>query len=199
MKLVLKGGRVVDPANGRDGEFDVLIENGRIARIGKSLPADGADVLTLKPGWIVAPGLIDIHVHLREPGQEHKETIATGVASAVAGGFTRKNSIVVSAYSRGIGAPVVGKRKTCRVFCAEKIGQQAASLGLPKSGRFRDRRRRPSLRRQGRRRYVLFDQVPKRCREQERDQLRAPVFQNQCLHICCAIRSPRSVGGRSPE
>jgi len=88
MKLVLKGGRVVDPANGRDGEFDVLIENGRIARIGKSLPADGADVLTVKPGWIVAPGLIDIHVHLREPGQEHKETVATGTAAAVAGGFT---------------------------------------------------------------------------------------------------------------
>jgi dihydroorotase len=88
MKLLVKGGRVVDPANGRDGEFDVLIENGRIARIGKSLPADGAEVLTVKPGWIVAPGLIDIHVHLREPGQEHKETIATGVAAAVAGGFT---------------------------------------------------------------------------------------------------------------
>src|SRR6186713_2272161 len=88
MKLLLKGWRVVDPANGRDGEFDVLVEDGRVARIGKSLPADGAEVLTVKPGWIVAPGLIDIHVHLREPGQEHKETIATGVASAVAGGFT---------------------------------------------------------------------------------------------------------------
>src|SRR6476646_9036786 len=88
MKMLLKGGRVVDPASGRDGEFDVLIENGKIARIGKSLPVDGADVLVVKPGWIVAPGLIDIHVHLREPGQEHKETIATGTASAVAGGFT---------------------------------------------------------------------------------------------------------------
>jgi dihydroorotase len=88
MKLLLKGGRVVDPAAGRDGEFDVLIEGDRVARIGKGLPAEGADVLQLKPGWIVAPGLIDIHVHLREPGQEHKETIATGAKSAVAGGFT---------------------------------------------------------------------------------------------------------------
>src|ERR1043166_2958414 len=87
MQLLLKGGRVVDPAAGRDGEFDVLIEDGRIARIAKSLPVDGADVISVKPGWIVAPGLIDIHVHLREPGQEHKETIATGTASAVAGGF----------------------------------------------------------------------------------------------------------------
>jgi dihydroorotase len=88
MKLLVKGGRVVDPANGRDGEFDVLIEDGRVARVGKSLPAEGVEVLAVKPGWIVAPGLIDIHVHLREPGQEHKETIATGVAAAVAGGFT---------------------------------------------------------------------------------------------------------------
>jgi dihydroorotase len=87
-KLLLKGGRVVDPAAGRDGEFDVLIDNDRVARIGKSLPADGADVFEVKPGWIVAPGLIDIHVHLREPGQEHKETIATGALSAVTGGFT---------------------------------------------------------------------------------------------------------------
>jgi dihydroorotase len=87
-RLLLKGGRVVDPAAGRDGEFDVLIEGDRIARVGKALPADGADVFDVKPGWIVAPGLIDIHVHLREPGQEHKETIATGTASAVAGGFT---------------------------------------------------------------------------------------------------------------
>ena len=63
---------------------------GRADRAGsaRTLPADGADVVALKPGWIVAPGLIDIHVHLREPGQEHKETVATGAASAVAGGFT---------------------------------------------------------------------------------------------------------------
>ncbi|HEX6464618.1 MAG TPA: amidohydrolase family protein, partial [Vicinamibacterales bacterium] len=88
MKLLLKGGRVVDPASNRDGEFDVLIDGGRIAKIDKGLPADGADVLPLASGWIVAPGLIDIHVHLREPGQEHKETVATGTASAVAGGFT---------------------------------------------------------------------------------------------------------------
>jgi dihydroorotase len=88
MKVLIKGGRVVDPGSGRDGEFDVLVEDGRIARIGKSLSAGGAEVFEVTAGWIVAPGLIDIHVHLREPGQEHKETIATGVASAVAGGFT---------------------------------------------------------------------------------------------------------------
>jgi dihydroorotase len=88
MKTILKGGRVLDPASGRDGEFDVLIEHGTIARIGKDLPVDGAEVFEVKRGWIVTPGLVDIHVHLREPGQEHKETVATGAAAAVAGGFT---------------------------------------------------------------------------------------------------------------
>jgi dihydroorotase len=87
-KLILKGGRVVDPAAGVDGTFDVLIEDGVIRKLGKSLPVNGAEVLELPKGAIVAPGLIDIHVHLREPGQEHKETIATGTGSAVAGGFT---------------------------------------------------------------------------------------------------------------
>jgi dihydroorotase len=87
-KLLLKGGRVVDPATGRDGQFDLVIENGLVRQIGKDLPVDGAELFDLPTGAVVAPGLIDIHVHLREPGQEHKETIATGTASAVAGGFT---------------------------------------------------------------------------------------------------------------
>ena len=88
MTVIVKGGRVVDPATGRDGAFDVLVEDGRIARVGRDLPVNGAQVIEVPGDWIVAPGLIDIHVHLREPGQEHKETIATGSASAVAGGFT---------------------------------------------------------------------------------------------------------------
>jgi dihydroorotase len=89
MTLLLKGGRVIDPASGRDGEFDVLIAEGRIARVGRGLPAgEAAQILEVPSGCIVAPGLIDIHVHLREPGQEHKETIASGAAAAVAGGFT---------------------------------------------------------------------------------------------------------------
>src|SRR5438876_7701146 len=88
-KCLLKGGRVVDPANGRDGTFDVLIDGGRIAKVGRDLPVDaGVAVIEIPPGIIVAPGLIDMHVHLREPGQEHKETVASGTAAAVAGGFT---------------------------------------------------------------------------------------------------------------
>jgi dihydroorotase len=88
MNLLLKNGRVVDPVSGKDGHFDVLIADGRIARVGKDLPANGARVVDVPASAVVCPGLIDMHVHLREPGQEHKETIATGVASAVAGGFT---------------------------------------------------------------------------------------------------------------
>ncbi|HEV3215994.1 MAG TPA: dihydroorotase [Vicinamibacterales bacterium] len=88
MKRLLKGGRVVDPVNGRDGAFDVLIDGDRISRIARNIPADGAHVIDVPAGFVVCPGFIDMHVHLREPGQEHKETVATGVASAVAGGFT---------------------------------------------------------------------------------------------------------------
>jgi dihydroorotase len=88
-RQLLKGGRVVDPAGRRDGDYDVLIEDGRIARIGKNLQAESeTSVVTLPRGLVVCPGLIDMHVHLREPGQEHKETVATGTAAAAAGGFT---------------------------------------------------------------------------------------------------------------
>jgi dihydroorotase len=88
MKTLLKGGRVIDPVNGIDGERDVLIDGDRIARVGRDLPVNGAKVVEIPTGLVVCPGLIDMHVHLREPGQEHKETVATGTASAVAGGFT---------------------------------------------------------------------------------------------------------------
>jgi len=88
MSTLIKGGRVVDPSAGRDGAFDILIEGDRIARVDRGLPANGAQVIEVPQGCIVVPGLIDIHVHLREPGHEHKETIASGTASAVAGGFT---------------------------------------------------------------------------------------------------------------
>jgi dihydroorotase len=88
MKRLLRGGRVVDPVNGIDGVHDVLLEHDRIAAVGRDLPVDGASVVEVPSGFVVCPGLIDMHVHLREPGQEHKETVATGVASAVAGGFT---------------------------------------------------------------------------------------------------------------
>ena len=88
MKRLLKGGRVIDPANGIDGRRDVLIDGDRVARVDQDLPADDAAVIEVPAGFVICPGFIDMHVHLREPGQEHKETVATGTAAAVAGGFT---------------------------------------------------------------------------------------------------------------
>jgi dihydroorotase len=88
-RLLLKGGRLLDPVNGRDGAFDLLIEGDRVARVGRDLPIEAdTRVVELPADVLICPGLIDMHVHLREPGQEHKETVATGTASAVAGGFT---------------------------------------------------------------------------------------------------------------
>ena len=86
---MLKGGRVVDPAAGLDGVADVLIRDGRVARVGPDLEAEpGAVVIDVPAACVVCPGFIDMHAHLREPGAEHRETVATGVAAAVAGGFT---------------------------------------------------------------------------------------------------------------
>ncbi len=88
-RTIFKGGRVVDPANSIDGVADVLIEAGRVTRVGPDLKIESDTVVIEIPrGGVVCPGFIDMHVHLREPGYEHKETVATGVAAAVAGGFT---------------------------------------------------------------------------------------------------------------
>ncbi|MGH9658032.1 MAG: dihydroorotase [Bryobacteraceae bacterium] len=86
-RLLLKNGRVIDPASGFDGVADVAIEDGRIAAVAPGLDASGAAVLDAT-GLIVAPGFIDMHVHLREPGFEHAESIETGSRAAAAGGFT---------------------------------------------------------------------------------------------------------------
>ncbi len=91
MKRLLKGARLVDPASGIDGIRDILIDGDRIAEVGLDLPAPetgAVAVVDLGPGVVVCPGFVDMHVHLREPGYEHKETVASGVAAAVAGGFT---------------------------------------------------------------------------------------------------------------
>lgn len=89
MNILIKNGHVIDPANKVDEKLDVLLSDGKIARLGKAgtISANGAQVIDAA-GKIVVPGLIDMHVHLREPGFEYKETIKTGTAAAKAGGFT---------------------------------------------------------------------------------------------------------------
>ncbi len=96
-RQILRGGRVIDPSRGIDEELDILVEEGRIAKLGKNLAPAGAGnrkktggdagVIDLR-GKLVVPGLIDMHVHLREPGFEYKETIRSGSEAACAGGFT---------------------------------------------------------------------------------------------------------------
>jgi dihydroorotase len=87
--LLIKGGHVIDPANRIDGPMDVLLRDGRVAEVASTNKLrGGADEKFDARGLTVAPGFIDLHVHLREPGQSYKETIASGTAAAAAGGFT---------------------------------------------------------------------------------------------------------------
>lgn len=88
MSLLIRNGRVIDPANGVDAGADVLIADGAIQRVGPSLPAPANAEILDAAGKVVCPGFIDMHVHLREPGHEYKETVATGTRAAAAGGFT---------------------------------------------------------------------------------------------------------------
>jgi dihydroorotase len=118
--LLLRGGRVVDPATGLDDHLDVAIEGGRVSGLSPvDLEADrgpgGAEVIDCR-GLVVAPGLVDLHVHLREPGEEHKETIETGSRSAAVGGYT---AICAMANTRPVtdGAAVVSEVRE-RAFAA---------------------------------------------------------------------------------
>src|ERR1041385_5368628 len=86
MNLLIANGRVIDPSQELDAKLDVLVEDGVIARVDKKIKRN-VEVIDAE-GLVVVPGLIDLHCHLREPGQEHKETIATGTRAAVAGGYT---------------------------------------------------------------------------------------------------------------
>lgn len=88
MAILIKGGRVIDPASGFDSVCDVLIENSKITKIGTGLAVPSDATIISAEGKIVAPGLLDMHCHLREPGQEYKEDIESGTRSAACGGFT---------------------------------------------------------------------------------------------------------------
>ncbi|MBX5481064.1 MAG: dihydroorotase [Myxococcaceae bacterium] len=135
--LVIEGGRLIDPANGIDGVRHLLLRDGvvELASEGPIVPPPGARVIAAAGKWVL-PGFIDLHVHLREPGQEGKETIATGCRSAVAGGFT---SIVampntVPPIDTGLLVKFVAERgreaKLCRVYPSGAItrGQKGEQL-----------------------------------------------------------------------
>lgn len=98
MALLIKNGRLIDPKSKRDEVVDVLIESNKISKIASNLTVENAEIIDAT-GLVVAPGLIDVHVHFREPGQTHKETIHSGAKAAAAGGFT---TVVMMANTKPI-------------------------------------------------------------------------------------------------
>ena len=150
MNWLLKGGRVVDPATGRDGLFDIVVADGRIAAVRPAAPRRGkAAARPAVPkgtrvvdvtGLVVMPGLVDMHVHLRDPGQEHKETIDTGTRAAAAGGFTtvacmpntepRNDGLAVTEYIVGE-ARRRGVVNVVAIGCVSKggRGEELAEIG----------------------------------------------------------------------
>ncbi|ORJ63632.1 dihydroorotase [Geothermobacter hydrogeniphilus] len=144
MSILIKNGRLIDPANNIDDHLDLLLKDGLVAAVGKNLSVD-ADETIDADGKLVTPGLIDLHVHLRDPGQEYKEDIASGTAAAVAGGFTSvacmpntqpvNDNLAVTKYilSR---SEEVGR---CRVFPVASItrglkGENLTEMGELKQG-----------------------------------------------------------------
>lgn len=112
--LLIKNGRVVDPKSGFDQVVDILVDGKKIIKIADSIEEASAEIIDAT-GLVVAPGLVDIHVHFREPGQTHKEDIHTGALAAAAGGFT---SVVMMANTNPTDS--TGKNTTLR-FSGRKI------------------------------------------------------------------------------
>jgi dihydroorotase len=132
VKTLLKGGRVLDPSQKLDRIADILIENGKIRRIGTGIKVRGADVTVLDlKGLCVTPGLIDMHTHLRDPGFEYKETIESGSAAAVAGGFTAVACMANTNPcndNRAVTEYIIRKAHLCALSRVFPIG--AISMGL---------------------------------------------------------------------
>ena len=141
-KILIKGGRVISPAQKLDDVCDVLIEKGKVAAIGKDLEAQGAEVIDAD-GKIVSPGLVDIHVHLRVPGLEYKEDIASGTLSAVTGGFTSiacmPNTKPVN-DNQSVTNYILNKAKAeghCRVFPIASISKGLQGESMTEIGELR--------------------------------------------------------------
>jgi dihydroorotase len=135
-RIWIKGGHLIDPTSKTDGPRDLLIENGRVVAVDTKLNANPRDVQVIDAtGLVVTPGLVDIHVHLREPGQSYKETVASGTAAAAAGGFTSvaamPNTIPVNdsvEITRWMQAPERDARARVYPIGAATVGSLGATL-----------------------------------------------------------------------
>lgn len=144
--IVLEGGRLLDPASGTDGVRCVVLDRGVVTHVGPvrpaELPAD-ATIVDCRGRWIV-PGLVDLHVHLREPGQEYKETIASGAAAAVAGGFTAVVAMantkppIDNAHLVRFVAEKAREADLCRVYPSGTVSKGMEGKELAELGDMRD-------------------------------------------------------------
>lgn len=129
MRQLIKNGRVIDPANKIDDLLDILVTDGKIEKVGKDLDSKAAEVVDAK-GLIVAPGLVDMHAHLREPGREDEETVASGTRAAVRGGYTSivcmpntEPAIDSAAVARTV-KEIIKKDASCNVYIGGAITQK---------------------------------------------------------------------------
>ena len=133
--MILRNGHVVDPANGIDGKCDIRFENGVITEVAPEISADGSEELDCRGAYVV-PGFVDLHVHLRDPGQTAKETLATGTAAAAAGGYTAvapmPNTTPATDSAEKIAALLARAKDECRVkllpITAVTIGQEGTTM-----------------------------------------------------------------------
>ncbi len=144
MNLLIKGGRVIDPSQNIDDTLDVLVENGLIKEIGKSLKASADAKMIEASGKYVVPGLIDMHVHLRDPGLEYKEDIVSGTRAAVSGGFTSvccmpNTKPVID--NKAIASYIINKARTegfCNVFPVGSITYGLSGDRMSEMGELRE-------------------------------------------------------------
>ncbi len=144
MNLLIKGGRVIDPSQGLDATLDVVVENGLVKEIGQGLAAPANAETIDASGKYVVPGLIDMHVHLRDPGLEYKEDIISGAKAAVAGGFTSlacMPNTKPAIDNKAIASYIINKAKTeglCNVFPVGTITQGMAGDRLSEMGELKE-------------------------------------------------------------
>lgn len=144
MNLLIKGGRVIDPSQGLDDTLDVMVENGVIKQIGPGLAAPAGAETVDASGKYVVPGLIDMHVHLRDPGLEYKEDIISGTKAAVAGGFTSvccMPNTKPAIDNKAITSYIINKAKAegfCNVFPVGTITQGMAGDRLAEMGELKE-------------------------------------------------------------